>query len=108
MVVGVNIHVYYKYFLHCLARDNLGPATPSGGIITNSVDMQKWLLFLTAKGLAEDGSRVMNESDIMRTMREQSLPYYVNVPEDPEQPLDYAPSGISLGWYNALYRGTLN
>ena len=69
--------------------------------------MQKWLMFLTSKGLAEDGSRVMNESDIMRTMLETSVPYYVTVPDDANQPIDHGYNGIALGWYSETYRGNL-
>ncbi|XP_013418181.1 uncharacterized protein LOC106179194 [Lingula anatina] len=89
-------------FLKSWARNS-----PSGSILSNSVDMAKWLLFHLNSGKAHDQSQVVSVNALEETYRPNiacpsSLDKYLSTPIIP---VTFNVSHYGFGWRIGSYRG---
>ncbi|XP_070561631.1 uncharacterized protein [Ptychodera flava] len=76
-----------------------------GGVISNAVDMAKYMNFILSGGKDESGEQVVDESHLHETLRPQTAKNYPYIQSRPTYPVDESSYSYALGWDNYMYRG---
>jgi CubicO group peptidase (beta-lactamase class C family) len=83
-----------------------GAENPSGGLVSNAPDLQKWLLFQTSGGRNAEGEVVMDEELWKETLKSNMFYNWQNPSNiQPQAPVTYSEDNYALGWYTGYYRG---
>ncbi|XP_070561636.1 uncharacterized protein [Ptychodera flava] len=76
-----------------------------GGVISNAVDMAKYMNFILSGGKNESGEQVVEESYLQETLRPQTAKQNPSIQAKPTFPVDETSFSYGLGWDNNMYRG---
>jgi CubicO group peptidase (beta-lactamase class C family) len=80
------------------------PQEPAGGILSNGLDMSRWLHLLLNKGRTDEGAQIVNSTLIEDTMTSwmEVDPEFTKSPVSlwkPEFPVQQVFAGFVFGWF---------
>ncbi|XP_070560063.1 uncharacterized protein [Ptychodera flava] len=77
----------------------------AGGIMSNAVDMVKYMNFILSGGKDESGEQLVDESYLRETLLPQTAKHNPYIQSRPTFPVDESSHSYALGWSNFMYRG---
>lgn len=80
----------------------------STNIMSNAVDISKWMLFHLSKGRNQAGQQILSETDMATLHRRRNTitaPTSEKYFSQPQVPVSSLEENYALGWKNGVYRG---
>lgn len=84
------------------------PLEPAGGILSNAVDMAKWMRFNLYNGSTDDGQQLLKFNFLEEAFQDQNMLPYEGVLRSmttPAYPVNDTTKAYGYAWFTSTYRG---